>query len=405
MKVISASGVDFLGAKVMKLGEVQVALKSKTLVWILGLAGLISAADNWIVSPVLPAIAEDFEVSIAQAGAVLTAYMIPYGAMQPVYGFLSDRRGKAKTLQWTVCGLAFGTIGCVFADSLIMLCIWRAVTGFFAAGIIAVSLALIGDNVAVSERQNHVGKFMGIVFLGQGLSVGLGGVFAKYISWRMAFVFFAIAAIGNMFLLQELPRESLNFVQQHNFFSEVKRVLLTKKGRVIFPLALATGFLLLGLYSFLGSFLHDVAGLDYLQVGVVVMFYGFACLAAGTRVGKLGQRFGWQRTVISGGYLALATVLLLAIFPCWQAGWLATVSLGFGYIFIQSTLATLAFDVATESKGLPSALIGLGLFGGGGLGTAFSSWLLGYGGYQTIWIVFGVGIVFFTVIVARVRLN
>lgn len=47
---------------------------NRKLVYILGLAGLISAADNWIVSPVLPAIAAGFGASISQAGAVLTAY-------------------------------------------------------------------------------------------------------------------------------------------------------------------------------------------------------------------------------------------------------------------------------------------------------------------------------------------
>jgi hypothetical protein len=42
-------------------GGIEIILKTvsndKSLVYILGFAGLISAADNWIVSPILPAIA------------------------------------------------------------------------------------------------------------------------------------------------------------------------------------------------------------------------------------------------------------------------------------------------------------------------------------------------------------
>lgn len=113
------------------------------LVWILGFTGFISAADNWIVSPILPAIASGFSISVAQVGTILTAYLIPYGLMQPVYGFLSDRLGKARVLQWIICGLAAGTIGCAITPSLWILCFWRMVTGFFAAGVIAVSLAFI----------------------------------------------------------------------------------------------------------------------------------------------------------------------------------------------------------------------------------------------------------------------
>ena len=214
--------------------------------------------------------------------------MIPYGAMQPVYGFISDRIGKAKLLRWIVCGLALGTAGCAFANSLWMLCVLRAITGFFAAGIIAVSLALIGDSVPVNERQVYVGKFMGIVFLGQGLSSGLGGILAKYISWRVAFVVFALVAAIAVLLLRKLPEHTPEKTSHNGFFSEVVRVVLTPKGLVIFPLALAAGFLLLGLYSYLGAFLHEVTRLDYLQVGIVVMFYGFACMFAGSCVDNLG---------------------------------------------------------------------------------------------------------------------
>lgn len=64
----------------------------------------------------------------------------------------------------------------------------------------------------------------------------------------------------------------------------------------------------------------------------------------------------------------------------------AALMLGAGYIFMQSTLATQAFSVADESKGLPSALVGLGLFGGGGVGTAAGGWCLGLGGYTLLWI-------------------
>ena len=372
----------------------MVEINNKVLIWKLGVAGFISAADNWFISPVLPAIASGFDVSISQAGAILTAYMIPYGVMQPVYGFLSDCRGKAKILQWIVLGLALGTIGCFAANSFWVLCFWRFVTGSFAAGIIAVSLALIGDTVPISERQKYVGMFGGIVFLGQGLSAGLGGVFAKYISWRISFAFFAVAAVCTVFLLKKLP-PGMSYSTGHNFFSEIKQVALSPKGKVIFPLSFFFGFLLLGLYSYLGAFLHEIVKLDYLQVGIVMMFFGFSCFLAGGQVGKLGQRIGQKKTVAVGGYLALLTTFLLTIFPCWEAGCLATISLGFSYTFIQSTLATIAFDVSSKSKGLPSALIGLGLFGGGGLGTMFNSWLLSLSSYSVLWLASGAGISIF----------
>jgi predicted MFS family arabinose efflux permease len=364
------------------------------LVFILGLAGFISAADNWFVSPVLPAIAKSFGASISQTGAILTAYLIPYGVMQPIYGFFSDRYGKSKTLKAIVYGLAIGTLGCAFSSSLPMLCIFRIITGFFAAGIITISLAFIGDTVPAVYRPVYVGRFMGIVFLGQGISAGLGGVFAKYLSWRVAFAFFFMVAIVVEVLLRELP-DNVSASNQLSFIRELRYVLMSPKGKKMFPLAFAAGFLLLGIYSYLGSFLNKALGLNYLQGGLIIMFYGLSCLLAGTLVGKSGQKIGRPATILLGGFFGLCTALLLVFLPFWQTGILATISLGFGYIFIQSTLATAAFDVSTQNTGLSSGLIGLCLFGGGGIGTAFGSSVLAKAGYKDLWLLFLAGIVLF----------
>jgi len=372
---------------------------------ILGLAGFISAADNWFVSPVLPAIASGFGISIPQTGAIITAYMIPYGLMQPVYGFFSDRKSKIKTLRWIVLGLSLCTAGCSLSSSLWMLCSFRFLTGFFAAGIIAVSLALIGDTIPSDLRQIYVGRFMGIVFLGQGISAGLGGFFSKYVSWRVAFLFFCIFALVVFFLLSRLTdRLPVKPSRQKKFFPELKFVVATQKGRIIFPLALAAGILLIGLYSYLGAYLNEVLGLNYLQGGIIVMFYGLSCLAAGSFVGKLSRRLGQVQTIFLGGCLSLATALLLAFSSSWQIALIATSILGFGYIFIQSTLATIAFDISTESTGLSSGLIGVGLFIGGGIGTALNGSVLAYAGYQNLWFVASAGIVMFIMAIIRLLL-
>lgn len=335
--------------------------------------------------------------------------MIPYGVMQPVYGFFSDRWSKASVLKIIVGGLAIGTAGSAFVRALPLLCLFRIITGFFAAGIIAVSLGLIGDTIPKLERQIYVGRFMGIVFLGQGLSAGLGGLITKYISWRGAFVFFAVvAAISDIILIKGLSSDSkkISFnCKQNNFFLQTKIAICTPAGRKIFPLALISGFLLLGLYSYLGSFLHDVMHLDYLECGVLIMFYGFACLIGGTKVGKLSKRYGKKNIILLGEGFALITALSLYFFHYWEIALVATVFLGFGYICIQSTLATLAFDVNPENTGLPSGLIGLGLFGGGGLGSLFSGWLLSIDGYEAIWIVFASFIVVISLITLKIKLN
>jgi Arabinose efflux permease len=378
-------------------------------VLILGLAGFVSAADNWFISPSLPAIAANFGTTVAVTGSILTAYMIPYGFMQPIYGFFGDQQDKVKLLRVIVMGLAVGTAGSALSHSLLILCILRMITGFSAAGIIALSISIIGNTVPPKEQQIYVGKFMGIVFAGQGLSSGLGGILTRYVSWRGAFLFFAVIAIAAALLLQKLPAIPRKTGKKNgNFIIQCKLALFSPKGRVIFPLTLVIGILLLGIYGYLGSFLNERIGLDYMQSGCVIMFYGFSCLIGGSRIGKLAVRYGRKKIILFGEGLALiSTVLLFCSFQIsnWPLAMVATIFLGFGYISIQSTLATMALDVIGESKGLPSGLIGFGLFCGGGVGSMLGGRMLLNGTYQTIWLVFGICILLLIPITKKLKLE
>lgn len=386
----------------------KTTLNYNTLVLFLGLAGFTSAADNWFISPVLPAIAAGFNIPTYKAGLILTSYMIPYGVMQPVYGFFSDTFSKIKVLKIILSGFTIGTLGCAFSQSIFMLCIFRTITGFFAAGIIAVSLGFIGDTVPSSSRQVYVGKFMGMVFLGQGLSAGLGGTFARYITWRISFILFVILSIFSILLLSNITEKNINLdadLENSKFFSEVKKAILDPKGKIIFSLAPAAGFTLLGIYSYIGAFLHDTIGLNYLWCGIITMFFGFSGLLAGKIVGKLESRIGRHKLIILGLCLGIFSTLTLRLLPNIFTTSIVIILLGFAYIFVQSTIATMAFEVPSKAKGLPSGLIGLGLFGGGGLGSSFSGFILARTNYNALWISFTILMILLTLIVYKIDFN
>lgn len=89
--------------------------EQRRVVLTLGFCGLVSAADNWFVSPALPAIAQTLAVAPSVVAVILTAYLVPYGALQPVCGAIGDRVGRVRLLRVIVAGLAVGTLVCVLA--------------------------------------------------------------------------------------------------------------------------------------------------------------------------------------------------------------------------------------------------------------------------------------------------
>lgn len=373
----------------------------RRVVYTLGFCGLVSAADNWFVSPALPAIANALGVTASATAIVLTAYLVPYGLLQPVCGTLGDRFGRLRVLRVIVTGLAVGTFLCAVAPTLELLVAARVLTGCFAAGIIAVSQAFVGDVVGQERRGAAVGVLMGITFTGQGLSSGLGGIICDLMSWRAAFACFGALAVVALALLWRLREPEVAPGEKDHataappaagtsapFLVRAARIFFGSH-RAIFFVACTTGVAFLGVYGFMGTFLSERCGLTSTQAGLIMMLYGVMCLVGGMVSGRIGAARGPRAVILVGevsGLLAVVALVVVTLTGAWPPALLAAGALGFGYILVQPTLVSLSMDADPTQTGLCTGLIGLGVFAGGGVGSAVGGWLLSATGYQALWV-------------------
>lgn len=381
----------------------------------LGFCGLVSAADNWFVSPALPAIATGLNVAASTAAVILTAYLVPYGVLQPVCGTLGDRLGRLRVLRVIVAGLAIGTFLCALCPTLPFLIAARILTGCFAAGIISVAQAFVGDVVGHENRGAAVGLLMGITFTGQGLSSGLGGIITDLISWRAAFCCFgvlALIALAGLFTLRE-PVASLETEPQKNIdkrhassknggvarTSEAQGSFLVRalrlfigSHRAVFLTACTTGIAFLGIYGFMGTFLSERCGLSSTEAGLIMMLYGVMCLVGGALSGRIGASGGPLRVIAVGeiaGLVAVGALVVVSLLGVWPVALLAAGALGMGYILVQPTLVSLSMDADPQQAGLCTGLVGLGVFAGGGVGSSIGSIITAGFGYLGLWIAGG----------------
>ena len=125
---------------------------------------------------------------------LIAAYMLPFGIFQLVFGPLADRFGKTRVILATFIAFACATALCALGNTLTGIAFFRALTGIFAAATMPISLALIADVVPMESRQQAIGSFMGIAFLGQALSMGIGGAIAYFFDWRGVFLVYAVVA-------------------------------------------------------------------------------------------------------------------------------------------------------------------------------------------------------------------
>ena len=306
--------------------------EQRRVVLTLGFCGLVSAADNWFVSPALPAIAQTLAVAPSVVAVILTAYLVPYGALQPVCGAIGDRVGRVRLLRVIVAGLAVGTLVCALAAVA-----WLGV------------MRLRG----VSEREAD----------GSGSRSGVG-----------AFLSSAV----------------------RTFFGP---------GRAVFLTAFTTGVIYLGVYGFMGTFLAERCGLSSTPAGLLMMFYGLACLAGGSLSGRIGGWRGLRGTILVGeasGLAAAGLLLVSTVTGSWVPALVAAACLGLGYILVQPTLVSLSRDVDPAQTGLCTGLIGFGVFVGGGVGSTLGGFAISAGGYEALWVAAAVALALQTVIGWRV---
>ncbi|MCL5025266.1 MAG: MFS transporter [Chloroflexi bacterium] len=369
----------------------------------LGLAGFVVMADNWVVSPIVPAIARDIGASAVRTAVLITAYMLPFAIFQLLYGPLADRYGKLRVLRFTLVGFTAAAGLTALGTSLTDLSIYRALTGAFAAATMPVSMALIGDTVRMEERQAAIGSFLGISFLGQGLSMGIGGAIAYLLNWRGVFIAYAAISAVITFLLILRSRGLADPGSPHAEVLAPYRWLLTQ-GRSLrtYLVVFAEGTLIGGGFSYLGAFLSHQFGLDNLAIGATMTAFGLAAIIGGRKSGAVAGRIGRRRTLVGGLLLAAIGDGLIFLFGgTFAAVVLSIALLGAGFMFAHSTLLTLATEFAARARGTAMSLVAFFLMGGGAIGTALGGRFLeaaSYGAFFGLWAALLLGLAAFALV-------
>lgn len=366
----------------------------KAPVALLGAAAFVVSADTRVVTPLLPIVAHDFHTTIGVAGSLVTAYALPYGLLQIIYGPLGDRVGKFRVMVWAMALFAFGTAACALAPSLLGLDALRFLTGMAAAAMIPLSLAYIGDQVPYAERQAAIAKLLGAIALGSILSTSLGGVVADFLSWRYIFLVYGVASIGVFALLWRTSRTApdaraavtsglASAMRQYGY------LFRNGESRLVMLAVLVEGTFFFGGFAYLGAFLRDRYALLYVVIGLLLAIYGIGNFLyarfAQVFIRLLGER--WQTLV--GGILLAGTFLVISY---WSGVWIfAAMMLAMGVAFnlIHSTLQTKATELAPHARGATLSLFAFFLFVGQGIGAAGLGVVVTESGYRATFLLSG----------------
>lgn len=337
--------------------------------WLLIGAIFVVSVDSRVITPILPAIADDLDVSIGRAGLIVTAYLLPYGLFQLVYGPVADRIGHVRVISLALGAFALGGILCALAPTLPALVGTRFFTGMVAAAVFPLTLAYIGETVDYSRRQHAIGYTVMASSIGQVISSGAGGFLAALLSWRAIFALDGALALAlTVAMLRNRAIATRPVALRRRSRDGFAIVLHDRRHILFYCLIFIEGIFTLGAFSYVGAMLRDRDGFSYTAIGLIISLFGLTSIATGRIIGPLARRIGEARMILFGGIGVAVCYGLTTLQPAVLFFPLAMALLGVTWIIMHTTLQTRATEIAPSARATGIALFAFALFLGSSAG-------------------------------------
>jgi EmrB/QacA subfamily drug resistance transporter len=336
------------------------------LIAIMVASGLV-AIDSTILATAVPSIVKDIG-GFSQFPWLFSIYLLAQAVSVPVYSKLADMVGR-KPLMLVGIGLfLIGSILCGLAWSMPALIAFRAVQGLGAGAISPIAITMVGDIYTVQERARVQGYLASVWAISAVVGPTLGGLFAQFTGWPWIFYINVplglLAAVlivrnfketvahrrhridyaGAVLLMASLSLLILGLLEggQAWEWNSVASFTIFGVGAVLFVafllverraaepilpswpftrrllltttlLSFAVGALLIGLTSYIPTYLQTATGATPIVAGLALaaLVIGWP-LAAGFS-GRLYLRIGFRSTALIGISIVIAAALVLAL--------------------------------------------------------------------------------------------
>lgn len=336
---------------------------------LLALGTFAGATEGNVIASLLPAIASDTGVSVADAGYVVFGYSLAYGIGTPVLSAVFGAVDRRWLLTFAELAFAVGALLVALAPTFLTVVIARIGMSFGAGLYTAMALGTAMSLVPPERR----GRAVSVVVAGQTLAAAIGAPAGAWLAhvygWRSTYVAIAVLAlIATATIWLMLPKGIVG----------ERQTLRERVGVIAIPgvpmALLITAVLMLGTYMvvvYLAPVTTDAMGLDPGLMPLVLLAYGLGSMLGNPIAGQLSDRLGSRGTlVVFIAALVLALLLLWPItrLPLWLRlpayfGYMALLGLicwGF-FTAMLSRLGALAPSAAPLAVSLNSTAINLGV--------------------------------------------
>ncbi|MEP7179089.1 MAG: MDR family MFS transporter [Pseudonocardiales bacterium] len=331
------------------------------------LATALVAVDATIIATAVPSIVTDIG-GFTEFPWLFSIYLLAQAVTVPVYGKLADLFGRKPVILFGIGLFLLGSILCGVAWSMPALIVFRVVQGAGAGAIQPMSITIVGDLYSLEERAKVQGYIASVWGMSAVIGPTLGGVFSEYASWRwIFFINIPLCALAAFMLTRKftecvershphidyrgaallttgctllilgvleggqawgwfsLPGLMIlgfgaalliGFVLVERHVPEPVLPLWVFSRRLLLSTSLvsaAVGAIVLGLTSYIPTFVQDVLGTGPLVAGFALATLTMGWPVSASQSGRLYLRFGFRWTALGGSVFVIAGCALLLL--------------------------------------------------------------------------------------------
>jgi benzoate transport len=184
-------------------------------VLVVGLTVALNALDGFDVLSISfasPGIAAEWGIARDALGIVLSMELIGMAIGSVLLGGVADRVGRRPTMLGCLMLMAFGMVMATTASGLVLLSMWRIVTGLGIGGMLAAITAVAAE--FSNTRRRHLS--VSIMSIGYPLGAVVGGIVAAQLlrsyDWRSVFYFGAAVTAALIPLVYFIVPESVHWL-------------------------------------------------------------------------------------------------------------------------------------------------------------------------------------------------
>ena len=295
-----------------------------------GVFGIINTEMG--VVGILPLIAENFHVTVPEAGWTVGAFALVVAVSAPVTPLLFSGVNRKKVMLLALGLFTLSNIVAMFTSNFTILLITRVLPAFLHPVYVSMAFTVAAASVGKEKAPKAVAKVFIGVSAGMVLGVPVTSFIASEASFSMAMLFFAIinalVFAATVLFIPSMPvKERLSYGAQ---LSVLKKTIMWHS---IIAVTLINGAMF-GFFSYMSDFLKNVTGVSYHVISTILLIYGLANIFGNILAGKFLSMNATRSIVI------IPFVLLISYIGLFLTGeWISAVT---AIVFVLGVLAGIA---------------------------------------------------------------